>query len=64
MVASNFPNQHSPLCTARHRSKPIAVGNQIISGLLELLGRQQGLGTRSRHVVYCGEATIERTAGQ
>jgi hypothetical protein len=59
-----LPNQPSPLFTARHRGKAIAVRNQIIGGLLDLTGRQQGLGSRDWHVVYRGEGAIEGTAGQ
>jgi hypothetical protein len=53
-----------PLYGGCYRRKPIAVGSQIIGGLLHLIGRQQGFGSRRRHVVHRGKGAIEGTAGQ
>jgi hypothetical protein len=54
----------SPPYVACRRRKPIAVGKQIISRPLDLIGRQQGFGSRGRHVVHCGKGSVGRTAGQ
>jgi hypothetical protein len=58
-----FVSALSLLYTACLRLNPIAVGNQIVGGLLNLIGRQLRFASRGGHIVHRWKGVIGSTSG-
>ena len=63
-LSPGLPQHSLRFYAACLRLNPIAVGNQIVGGLLDLIRRQLRFASRGRHIVHRWKGAVGSTAGQ